>query len=118
MIAELLGDVGPLLDRVEALQSALPSAVDEAVRKVRAAGETAAGAVEASGDVFLGRFNERASKATQAMQGAATDVQNAAKVVDRSAFRFALMAGLIGLAAGTLGGALVALAIAHKLFGG
>lgn len=118
LIAELLGDVGDLLDRAEALKIALPAAVDTAVAKVRGAGETAAGSVNAAGDRFLTEFSKRASGTMDGMVIAAKESHKAAQVVDKAATRFALIAGAMGLAGGLIGGVLVALAISHKLFGG
>ncbi|KND60577.1 hypothetical protein BVER_05655c [Candidatus Burkholderia verschuerenii] len=118
LIAELLGDVGDLLDRAEALKATLPAAVDTAVAKVRGAGETAAGSVNAAGDRFLSEFSKRAAGAMDGMVVAAKESHKAAQVVDKAATRFAIMAGVVGLAAGLLGGILAALAISHHFFGG
>jgi hypothetical protein len=117
LIAELLGDVGALLERTEALQGALPAAADQAAVKVRGAGEMAARDVAAAGERFLAVFDQRAGTALQGVQKAAREAQGAAAVVDRAAARFALLAAIVGLAAGALGGTLVALAMSHRLFG-
>jgi len=118
LIAEALGDLGDLLDKVEALKTALPLAVDAAAVKVRGAGETAAGSVNAAGDRFLTAFDQQAGTALKGVQAAARDAQGAARVVDKAAWRFAFLAGVTGLAAGALGGVLAALAISRGLFGG
>lgn len=118
LIAEALGDLGDLLDRVEALKTALPAAVDAAAGKVRGAGETAAGSVNAAGDRVLTEFSKRAAGALDGMVVAAREAHKAAQVVDKAATRLALIAGAMGLAGGVIGGVLVALAISHKLFGG
>lgn len=118
LIAEALGDLGDLLDRVEALKTALPAAVDTAAGKVRGAGETAAGSVNAAGDRVLTEFSKRAAGALDGMVVAAREAHKAAQVVDKAATRLALIAGAMGLAGGVIGGVLVALAISHKLFGG
>ncbi len=60
LIAELLGDVGAMLDRADDLQAAFPVAADAAAGKVRVAGEMAAGGVTAAGERFLGVFDQRA----------------------------------------------------------
>ena len=48
----------------------------------------------------------------------AFDAQEAARVVDRAAWHFALLAGAVGLAAGALGGTLAGLAIGQGLVSG
>lgn len=117
LIAELLGDVGQLLDRAEALKASFPVAGEEAAGKVRAAGQVAAGGVTAAGERFLGVFDQRAAAALQGVQEAAREAQAAARVVDRAAWHFALLAGAMGLGAGVLGGVLAGLAIG-RLGGG
>jgi ElaB/YqjD/DUF883 family membrane-anchored ribosome-binding protein len=117
LIAELLGDVGALLDRAEALNASLPAAVDQAAAKVRAAGETAAGSVKGAGEAFVTSLDAQTKETLKGVQKAAREAQSAAKVVERSAWRFALLTALIGLAAGILGGGLAALAVSHGLLG-
>ena len=118
LIAELLGDVGALLDRTEELKASFPVAGEAAAGKVRTAGEMAAGGVTAAGERFLSVFDEKARSVLRGVQEAAGEAQAAARVVDRAAWHFALLAGAVGLAAGVLGGALAGLAIGSGLFGG
>ena len=117
LIAELLGDVGELLDRAEALKTSLPSLAEQVAGKVRGAGETVAGSVNAAGDRLLLAFDQKAGAALQGVQKAGKEAQAAARVVDRAAWRFALLTAAVGLVAGILGGVLAALAIGHRLFG-
>ena len=118
LIAELLGDVGAMLDRADELQAAFPVAAEAAAGKVRVAGEMAAGGVTAAGERFLGVFDQRAGTALRGVQEAAREAQEAARVVDRAAWHFALLAGAVGLAAGALGGTLAGLTLGRGLLGG
>jgi hypothetical protein len=118
LIAELLGDVGTMLDRADELQAAFPVAAEAAAGKVRVAGELAAGGVTAAGERFLAVFDQRTGTVLQGVQEAAREAQEAARVVDRAAWHFALLAGAVGLAAGALGGILAGLAIGRGLISG
>ncbi|HRK48440.1 MAG TPA: hypothetical protein PK324_22615 [Nocardioides sp.] len=82
LIAELLGDVGAMLDRADDLQAAFPVAADAAAGKVRVAGEMAAGGVTAAGERFLSVFDQKAGTALQGVQEAAREAQEAARVVE------------------------------------
>jgi hypothetical protein len=78
----------------------------------------AAGGVTAAGERFLSVFDQRAGTALHGVQEAAREAQQAARVVDRAAWHFALLAGAVGLAAGALGGTLAGLALGRGLLGG
>ncbi len=118
LIAELLGDIDTLLARLETLQASLPAAVDTAVGRVRGAGETAAGGLSLAGDRLLAGFDRHAAQTLQGVQTAAREAQAAARLVDHAARRFLVLATVLGLCAGVLGGILVALALNRSLFGG
>ena len=83
-IGELLGDVGELLDRAEALKGSLPTAVDTALGKVRSAGDAAAGSAGLLAQRFLMTFDSKAISLLRGVQKAAQEAQAAARVVDRA----------------------------------
>lgn len=117
LMAELLGDVARLLDRVEALHTSLPVAADQSAARMAAAGEQAAGSITAAGErvrVDLGRQNETV---LQAIQKAAKEAREAALVVNGSAQRFAFLVLLTGLGAGLVGGALGGLLLSWYVLG-
>jgi hypothetical protein len=117
LIAELLGDVGELLDRAEALKGSLPTAVDTALGKVRSAGDAAAGGAAVAGERFLMTFDARATLLLRGVQKAAQEAQAAATVVDRASRRFIVLAAVLGLLCGAGGGALAYFALT-RVFGG
>lgn len=117
LIAELLGDVGALLDKADALRAAFPAAADEAAARVKAASERATQDIAAA-TVQLGReLTTEGERLLQGVQKAAKDTQAAAKVVDRQARRFAFLALLTGLGGGIVGGVLGGLALSRYFFG-
>ncbi|EIJ6113775.1 hypothetical protein LJJ21_004738 [Salmonella enterica] len=117
LIAELIGDVDALIIRAEALRSALPDAANEAAAKVRHSGERAAEDIGAAAAKLARELTGHGEKVVQGVQSAARDAQAAAKVVDRSARRFALLAAAMGLAGGVLGGILAGLFLSRHFFG-
>ncbi len=106
LLAELLGDVAGLLERVEALHASLPATAEQSAARMAAAGER----VRAD----LGRQNDGV---VQALQKVAREAREAAGVVNGSARRFALLALATGLGAGVLGGALGGLLLSRYVFG-
>jgi hypothetical protein len=107
LLAEALGDLDELLQRIEALQASLPAAGEQAGAKLHGAGAR-----------FLSAFEQKAGVALQGLQAAASAAHSAARVVDKAAWRFGLLAAVMGLAGGVFGGALVALVVSRGLFGG
>lgn len=117
LIAELLGDVGVLLEKADELRAAFPAAADEAAARVRTASERALQEV-ATASVHLAReLTAHQEKLLHGVQTAAKEAQVAAKVVDGHARRFALLALLAGLGGGVIGGVLGGLALSRYIFG-
>ncbi|HFD2218311.1 TPA: hypothetical protein ACF2KY_004836, partial [Escherichia coli] len=104
LIAELLGDVGVLIDKTDELRASFPAAADEAAAKVKAAGQRATEDVATAATQLTRDLATQTEKLLQGVQQAAREAQAAARVVDRSARRFALLATAMGLAAGIVGG--------------
>lgn len=104
LIAELLGDVGALLDRTEALQAAMPAVADAAATQVFLAGEDAAKNIKASADSFAALLAGQRDQLAKPISEAAASISQSAGIVEGSARRLATMAMLIGLASGALAG--------------
>jgi ATPase subunit of ABC transporter with duplicated ATPase domains len=113
LMAELLGDVGVLLDRMEALKVDLPEVAEDAAGKVKAVGDSSAAAIRIATD----QAEVRIADALSGIQTAAREARAAAGVVAGAARRFALLALLTGAAGGAVAGAVVALALSRSLFG-
>lgn len=113
LMAELLGDVGVMLDRMEALKVALPEVAEDATDRVRAAGDSSAAAINSAID----QAEIRIADALSGLQATAREAKAAAGVVAGAARRFALLALLTGVAGGAVAGAVVALALSRSLFG-
>jgi hypothetical protein len=111
LIAELLGDVGDLLDRTEALKTSLPAAADAAMQKIKGAGDTMAANASMTGERFLTAFDERAAPLLRGIQQAAKEAGTAARVVDRASRRFLLLATLLGFLGGLFGAAVTYFAL-------
>lgn len=114
LLAELLGDVGTLLDRVEAIQATLPQQVEDGASRLSSAGESAAVKIATAADQARSDFTLALTDTLKGVQKAATDAEAAAAVVSGAVVRFALLALLTGLA----GGAIAGFVVAGKLFGG
>jgi hypothetical protein len=112
LLAELLGDAGVLLDRMEALKVELPEVADDIERKVRSAGESSAALVRTAGEQAASQVGDT----LEAVQSAAREARAAAAMVTGSARRFALLALLTGVAGGGVAGAIAALALSGALF--
>jgi hypothetical protein len=113
LIAELLGDVGALLDRAEALKTSLPAATEAAMRQVKNTGDTAAASATMAGERFLTAFDERASSLLRGLQQTAKEAGAAARVVNHASRRFLLLAALLGVLGGCLGAATIHIALNH-----
>lgn len=114
LMAELLGDVGGLLDRMEALKVDLPELADDMAGKVKAVGDSSAAGIKTASQQAASRIADT----LESVQIAAREAKAAAGVVTGSARRFALLALLTGVAGGAIGGALAAIALTGRLFGG
>lgn len=113
LLAELLGDVGELLDRVETIQAALPQQVEDGAARLASAGEAASVKIATATDQARRDFTSALTDALNGVQKAAKDAEAAASVVSGAVVRFALLALLTGLA----GGALAGFIVAGKVFG-
>ena len=117
LIAELIGDVDALIGRAEALHSALPDAAEKAASRVAGAGQNAADDIIQAATALRRELTAEGDTLLKGLQGATKEAQNAARVVDKSARRFGLMALLLGLAGGVIGGCLAGYALALHLLG-
>lgn len=113
LMAELLGDVGGLLDRMEALKVDLPELADDMAGKVKAAGDSSAAGIKIASQQAASRIADT----LESVQNAAREAKAAAAVVTGSARRFAFLALLTGVAGGGVAGAVVALALSRSILG-
>ena len=112
LIAELLGDVGALMDRTEALQAAMPAVADAAATQVYLAGEDAAKNIKAAADSFAALFADQRALIAKSMSEAAASISKSADLVEVNARRMATNALLAGLAGGAIAGLLGGVAAA------
>lgn len=112
LMAELLGDVGALLDRAEALQAAMPAVADAAATQVFLAGEDAAKNIKAAADSFAALFADQRALIAKSMSEAAASISKSADLVEGNARRMATNALLAGLAGGAIAGLLGGVAAA------
>lgn len=112
LMAELLGDVGALLDRAEALQAAMPAVADAAATQVFLAGEDAAKNIKASADQFGALLSSQRELMAKPLSEAAASISKSADVVKGGARRLATMAMFAGMAGGVLGGLIAGIAAA------
>ena len=112
LMAELLGDVGALLDRTEALQAAMPAVADAAATQVYLAGEDAAKNIKAAADSFAALFADQRALIAKSMSEAAASISKSADLVEGNARRMATNALLAGLAGGAIAGLLGGVAAA------
>ncbi|MFW1011717.1 hypothetical protein ACEV93_18635 [Vibrio parahaemolyticus] len=117
LLAELLGDVDALMQRLEELQTTLPAAADNAAGKVSDAGKAATDEFAQTAAKLRRDLVADSDVLRKELQGVTKETQAAAKVVDQSARRFAIMALLMGLAGGVIGGVLAGLALANHTLG-
>ncbi|MGR0626563.1 hypothetical protein ACTZIH_25975 (plasmid) [Escherichia coli] len=117
LIAELIGDVDGLINRLEGLQSALPEAAEKSAAKVSAAGDSAVRNMTATGEKIRTDFIRDADSVLKALQKATGEAQAASRVVSGSAKRFAALALVVGLSAGIIGGVLAGMLAAYYFLG-
>src|SRR5690606_1463774 len=117
LIAELLGDVGVLLEKTDELRASFPAAADEAAAKVKAACSRAADDVATAATQLSRDLAAQSEKLLQGVQQAAREAQAAARVVDRSARRFEIIATAMCIDAVIVGGVLAGLALSGYFFG-
>ena len=113
LLAELLGDAGLLLDRMEALKVELPELAGDIEARVKAAGESSAAGIKTASQQAASRIGDT----LESVQSAAREAKAAAATVTGAARRFALLALLTGVAGGGVAGAVVALALSRSIFG-
>lgn len=107
LIAELLGDVGALLDRLDMVKAGVPVAVDDALSRIMLAGEGAASRIEdqsAQMTRAIEAERELLSVSLRATAKAGADIALAAQQVADSVSSAKRTSMLIGLAAGCLAG--------------
>ncbi|MDF4211165.1 hypothetical protein P2W50_31425 [Pseudomonas protegens] len=104
LMAELLGDAGALLDRVEALQVAIPGVTDTAVSQVYLAGEEAAKSIMAAAEEFGALLARERDLIAKPISEATASIRASADVVEGGARRLTTTALLVGLAGGALAG--------------
>lgn len=117
LIAELLGDIGALLDKSETLQSALPAVADNAATKIHLAGEAATNSIKQEADKFREMLSSERKLITEPIREAAKQTQHAADVVDAGARRLAFLSTLLGFIGGALGGLAAGLVVAFVFVG-
>ncbi|CAZ15867.1 hypothetical protein XACN24_15825 (plasmid) [Xanthomonas albilineans] len=111
LIAELLGDVGGILDRVEALQAAIPKTVKEAKAELQVAVTEGNGHINEA-CVRLSRVIDQQAKETlKATQVAAGEASAAARELRLARGRLSVLLGVFALVCGSVGGAAVYLAL-------
>lgn len=113
LLAEVLGDAGLLLDRMEALKVSLPELADAVAERIATAGETAANRVGQAGEQARAKIAKAADEVTVGVNSAAGDAREAARTVAGSAGRFTFLALLMGLLGGVAGGAILTLIIVY-----
>ncbi|WP_156955813.1 hypothetical protein [Solidesulfovibrio alcoholivorans] len=116
MVAEVLGDIGNLLTRVESVNKALPDATEKAISKIRAALELASGDLTSSGERLTREFDVYLKESLGSIRQVSKDIQQAAKLVDKSSHRIAIYSAIIGFSTGIFGGILSALAFSNFFF--
>lgn len=110
LMAELLGDVGVLLDRAEALATTIPEATETAVSQVYLAGEDAAKNIRAAAEQFAALLHREREQIAKPVSEAAASIRTSADLVDGGARRLATVALFAGMAGGVLGGLIAGIA--------
>jgi len=111
LVAELIGDVDALLQRVEALRTALPEAGTAAAAQVQAAGTQAAQDIAVVSDRLKADLARQAETLRHTLYSVTQEARAAANVVDGTAQRFGRFAALAGFGGGILGGVLAGLVL-------
>ncbi len=117
LMAELLGDVGALLDKADSLQNALPAVADVAASQIYLAGEAASKNIKAEAEQFRAMLAREREALTRPVQEASEQTRLAADVVEGAGRRLAMLALGLGLAAGALAGAIAGIAAASIFIG-
>lgn len=113
LLAELIGDVQVLLDRVEALRTGLPAAVETAADQLGATVAQATASVNESGIGLSRAIDRQAKAALLGVQEAAQEASRAAAVVKGAGQRLVALLVVLALLAGGLAGALVTVLLRH-----
>ncbi|KHL55228.1 hypothetical protein LN565_14945 [Xanthomonas euvesicatoria pv. euvesicatoria] len=110
-MAELLGDVQGILDRVEALQAAIPKTVKEAKTELQAAVKEGNVHINEA-CVRLSRvIDQQTKEAVKATQAAAGEASSAARELRLARRRLTVLLTMFALVGGGVGGAAVYLAM-------
>lgn len=121
LIAELLGDVGALLDRADAMQQALPGVADVAASQIHQAGKQVADGIDQQSRQHLQQLRELLEAERAALVAPITEAakitRTAAETLHDSARRVTAKVLLLGMAAGALAGGIVGAAVASLLLG-
>lgn len=117
LVAELIGDVDALLQRVEALRMTVPEAGTAAAAQVQAAGTQAAHDIAVASDRLKTDLARQAEALRHTLYSVTQEARAAANVVDGTAQRFGRFAVLAGFGGGILGGILAGLVLASVVFG-
>lgn len=117
LVAELIGDVDALLQRVEALRTTVPEAGTAAAAQVQAAGTQAAQDIAVASDRLKADLARQAETLRHTLYSVTQEARAAANVVDGTAQRFGRFAVLAGFGGGILGGILAGLVLASVVFG-
>ncbi|XDJ36622.1 MAG: hypothetical protein V3Q69_13880 (plasmid) [Burkholderia sp.] len=112
LLAELLGDVQGLLDRVDELRTGLPATVEAAGAQLRKTVQEATEAVQAANVALSRSIDRQAKDAVVGVQEAAREAKQAAVVRGAGSRLVALLVGL-ALLAGCVAGGTVALLLRH-----
>ncbi|XHI67365.1 hypothetical protein ABZP12_04531 (plasmid) [Xanthomonas euvesicatoria] len=111
LMAELLGDVQGILDRVEALQAAIPKTVKEAKTELQAAVKEGNVHINEA-CVRLSRvIDQQTKEAVKATQAAAGEASSAARELRLARRRLTVLLTMFALVGGGVGGAAVYLAM-------
>ncbi|CAD0362116.1 hypothetical protein CFBP2533_44810 (plasmid) [Xanthomonas hortorum pv. pelargonii] len=111
LMAELLGDVQGILDRVEALQAAIPKTVKEAKTELQAAVKEGNVHINEA-CVRLSRvIDQQTKEAVKATQAAAGEASSAARELRLARGRLTALLTVFALVGGGVGGAAVYLAM-------
>lgn len=113
LVAELLGDVGLLLDRVEALNKGLPAQADAMTERLGVAVEAAAQRITQSADQARVKIGKAGDDVAAGLKATAGEAKEAARTVSGSAGRFVFVSLLVGLMGGIIGGGAIALGLLH-----
>jgi hypothetical protein len=118
LVAELIGDVDTLLQRVEALRTTLPETGEAVAVQVKAAGMQAASDITGVSERLKADLARQAETLRHNLYAVTSEAHAAAQLVDGTARRFGRFALLAGFGGGILGGVLAGLALAAVVFEG